>query len=231
MDPSYSTRPGGLILALNPAETVLLVIDMQKGFIDPNGSYGKFSPHYADSIRKLVPTVRTAIDYCHESAVQVVFSRQIHVPEFFAAGLHAFMGREKTAFEEAGLKLCLQGTSDVEIVEELTPETRDVVIDKNKASVFFNTWLDNYLKYFKTRTLLITGCVTGYCVLHSVYDAWARDFDVIVVEDAVGDPDARIHDAILEQIDRRFGRVLKWNEVERALAAFPDSWVIDGTRP
>lgn len=230
-DSSYSIRPGEITLKLNPKETCLLVIDMQKGFGAPNGSFGRFNPEWPLTVQKVVPAIRTAIDYCHKAGIPVVYTRQIHVPEFFDAGLHAFVGRRLAAVREAGVKICLKGTEDTEILDELKPSDKDYVIEKNKASAFYLTWLELWLRYFHTKTVLITGCNTGYCIIHTTQDAFARDLDVIVMEDGVNDPSPNIHETILELIDGRFGRVLAWKDIQTILDGFPDEVKIAGAKP
>jgi nicotinamidase-related amidase len=231
MGDSYSQRPGEITLKLNPKETCLIVIDMQKGFGAPNGSFGRFDPEYPKMIQKVVPTIRTAVDYCHQAGIPVCYTKQTHVIEFFAAGLHAFSGRELTAIREAGVRICVKGTEDTDILDELKPAEKDYVFEKNKASSFYMTWLELWLRYFHTKTLLITGCNTGYCVIHTVQDAFARDLDVIVVEDGVNDPIPYIHGALLELIDRRFGRVLPWKTIQGVLGKFPEAVKISGAKP
>ncbi len=182
-------------------------------------------------IQKVVPTIRMAVDYCHRVGIPVCYTKQTHVPEFFAAGLHAFTGREHTAIREAGVRICVKGTEDTEILDELKPTEKDYVFEKNKASSFYMTWLDLWLRYFHTKTLLVTGCNTGYCVIHTVQDAFARDLDVIVVEDGVNDPIPYIHETLLELIDRRFGRVLTWNTIQSVLDKYPEAVKIPGAKP
>lgn len=228
---SYSVRPGKIDLKLNPKETALIVIDMQNGFGAPEGSFGRFDPEYPKTVQKVVPTIRKAIDYCHQEGIPVLYTRQTHVIEFFKAGLHAFVGRELAAFREAGVQICVKGTDDTEILDELKPIEKDYVFEKNKASSFYMTWLELWLRYFHTKTLLITGCNTGYCVIHTTQDAAARDLDVIIVEDGVNDPVPYIHETVLELIDRRFGRVLTWENIQNVLDKFPEEVKISGSKP
>jgi len=228
---SYSQRPGEVTLKIDPKEACLLVIDMQKGFGAPKGSFGRFDPEYPKTVQKVVPTIRAAIDYCHKVGIPVAYTKQTHVPEFFTANLHAFAGRELVAIREAGVRICMKGTEDTDVLDELKPTDKDYVFEKNKASSFYMTWLDLWLRYFHTRKLLITGCNTGYCIIHTVQDAFARDFDVIVVEDGVNDPVPYIHETVLELIDRRFGRVLPWKDIQTVLSRFPEEVKIPGTKP
>jgi nicotinamidase-related amidase len=227
---SYAQRPGDVILKISPKETCLLVIDMQEGFVSSNGSFGKFDPEYPKPLQKLLPIIRHAIEYCRGIGIPVVYTKQTHVPQFFSTA-PTYLGREIAAIRGAGFRVCMKGTKDADILEELKTTEKDHVIEKNKASAFYMTWLDLWLRYFHTRTLLITGCETGYCVLHTVQDAVARDLNVIVVEDGVGDPLSYIQDAVLQLIDMRFGRVLSWKNIECALDRFPEEFRISGAKP
>ena len=225
-------RPGEITLRLDPEATCLLVIDMQRGFVSEDGFVAR-QGFETGNVRKVVPVIREAIDYCHGKGIPVFFTQQVHVPEAFnekgLPKLHQFVGRELAHASEAeGYRLARRGTHDADFVEELKPTDSDYVITKNKPSAFYQTMFEVYLKYFKTKTILVTGCNTGYCVVSTNTEAWAREFDTITIEGGVGDTDPQLTEALLELFDRRFGRVLTLKNVMAALDAFPQPYIIHG---
>lgn len=224
-------RPGEITLKLNPKTTCLLVIDMQNGYAHDKGTFGKAGRDIT-LIKKTIAPITSAVEYCREKEIPIFYTQQIYVPEFFDAHMHAFTGRELTkGLAKAGATyVCMKGTWDVEILDELKPTEKDYIIQKNKATAFYHTWFEMYLRYLKIRTIIVTGCNTGYCVLHTVLDSWARDFDTIIIEEGVGDHDPYIQDALLELFDRRFGRVLSLKYVIKALEKFPEELKISGAK-
>lgn len=201
------------MVALNPKTTCLLVIDMQNGFASDSGTHGRQGRNI-EPVKKTIPAIKRAIEYCRKRSIPIIYTRQVHVPEFFQAKLHEIVPKNFAKLSAStGSFVCMKGTFDVEIVEDLKPIERDYVIDKNKSSAFYNTWLDFYLRYLKTRTLIVTGCSTGYCVAHTLYDAYARDYDSIIVEDAVGDSEAQVQSTLLDLFDKRLGRVIRLDDL------------------
>jgi nicotinamidase-related amidase len=168
--------------------------------------------------RKTIPVIQDAIDFAHGKNIAVIFTKQIHVPEAFAAGLHSALGREMSALREANVQFCMKDSEGAELISELVPAKGDYVIEKNKASAFYNTWLDIWLRYRKIRTLLIAGCSTGYCVAHTIMDAWARDFDTIAMRDCIGDAYPFVQENLLALFDMRWGRVMNWKDVRSSLS-------------
>lgn len=213
-------RTGEATLKIDPRTACLFVIDMQNAFADDGGSFAK---HGRDItlIKKAIPTIRRASHFCHEGGIPIFYTKQVNLPDLLPAKLHNYVGREVSEWTPAKTYICLKGTWDAEIVEQLTPAEKDVVVEKNKTSAFLGAWTEVWLRQRDVKTILVTGCTTGMCVLHTSMEAFARDYDVLVVEDGVGDQDPFIHDAVLEDIDRRFGRVLPWSEVEKVLKGYP----------
>src|SRR5690606_10635469 len=81
------------------------------------------------------------------------------------------------------------------VLPEVAPRPTDPVIDKVRASGFFNTRLDTVLRCAGVRTIVLTGVATDSCVLATAIDATARDYYVIVVADCVASFSAERHGA------------------------------------
>lgn len=194
-------------IGINPITSCLIVIDMQNGFAHPRGTFARLGKNIT-SIRKTIPKIKKAADYCRSRDIPVIFTQQIHVPEFFEAKMHSIIG---SGIEH---RVCLKDTWDAEIVRELEPSSKDYIVQKNKSSAFYNTWLELWLRYKKIKTVIISGCTTGYCVAHTIMDAYARDYDIVVLADGVGDQYPEIQNTFLSDFDLRFGIVLPWASVK-----------------
>ena len=87
------------------------------------------------------------------------------------------------------------------------PREQDVIVFKNKASCFFETPLESFLRYDDIDTLVICGISTSGCVRAAANDAFSHNFRVIVAEEAVGDRSATAHRANLFDMDMKMADV------------------------
>jgi ureidoacrylate peracid hydrolase len=227
-DTKYA-RPGAANLRIDPGDACLFIIDMQNAFANPGGSFAKHGRDIS-LMEEAIPTIARAKKFCRSKGIPVLYTRQVNVPHMLPANLHSSVGREVGEWTPARTYLCLDGTWDSKIVDELKPAESDMVVEKNKTSAFYSAWTEVWLRQLKVKTIIVTGCTTGMCVLHTSMEAFARDYDVLVVEDGVGDQDAFINDAVLEDIDRRFGRVLPWAGIEKVLSSYPREAKLAGHR-
>ncbi|MEM9682070.1 MAG: isochorismatase family protein [Pseudomonadota bacterium] len=91
--------------------------------------------------------------------------------------------------------------------EEYAPREKDVVVYKNKASCFFATPLESFLRYDGIDTIVICGISTSGCVRAAANDAFSHNFRVIVAEEAVGDRSRTAHRANLFDMDMKMADV------------------------
>jgi nicotinamidase-related amidase len=89
----------------------------------------------------------------------------------------------------------VKGTTGAEVVDELSPEEGDIVVEKKTYSSFHNTRLDNELKRLGVETVRLTGCVTHICIMFAAYDAGMLGYNVEVVSDGVAGLEKEDHDA------------------------------------
>jgi len=150
---------------VNPRTTALVVVDMQNDFVDARGSLC-----VADA-RKTVPAIARLRDLASTHGMLVVYTQDWHGaddPEFALWGPHA-----------------VGGTWGAEIVPELAPSARDLVIRKLRYDGFYGTPLEHELTRRRVETLIVTGTVSNICVLHTAGSAALRWLRVIVPVDAV----------------------------------------------
>lgn len=107
-----------------------------------------------------------------------------------------------------------------ELMPEVAPREGEVVLVKQYASAFFGTALASTLSAGRIDTLLIAGVSTSGCVRASAVDAIQYGFVPVVVSDAVGDRDARPHEASLFDLQAKYAEVRSLAAVEAYLADF-----------
>lgn len=162
---------------IDPSKTVLLVIDMQNGFIKEGACLE------VPEARKQIPTVKELIDGARKSGVPVVYTGVYHKRDGSDVGLLRYwpvLPPKGTCFAE--------GTDDVQIHRELAPIGNEMIIWKHSYSAFYNTNLETILRNIRgpnvVDTLIICGTVTNICVESTARDAGFRDFKVVLAHDA-----------------------------------------------
>lgn len=197
-------------------ESALLVIDMQKGFIEEG------APLEVPMARKQVPLIKGLIDFCRRREVPVLFTAFCLGPDFH----YDFYWKMA---EQRGLKVnrpeCdfWDGKYETEIVSELRPLPGERVIKKCGYDSFAGTELDIVLRSLGVSYLIVTGTVLNWCVDSTVRGAFHRNYKVAVVADAVSSFDHAggtaedWHRMELNLFAEAFGRVMSSSEVMKEL--------------
>jgi nicotinamidase/pyrazinamidase len=167
---------------------VVLVIDMQRGFLEEG------NPLYCgDEARKIIPRVKKLLDREVAKGSTVFFTADAHAPddkEFEMWPPH-----------------CVKGSEEAEIIPELAsyPGKR---IDSARYSAFYGTDLAEQLAELRPDTIHVCGVCTDICVLHTAADARCRDYDVLVYTDCVATFDQQMHQFGLKHMDEILGAKL-----------------------
>ena len=106
-----------------------------------------------------------------------------------------------------------------EIVPELGPEERDIVVTKRQWGAFYGTDLDLQLRRRDIATIVLGGISTNYGVESTARDAYERGYALVFVEDAMSARGAADHEFALTRIFPRIGRVSTSTEVREAIGA------------
>lgn len=195
---------------IDPACTALLVIDMQKGFCHPESRMEK-SGVGTQNQRAIIPDVIRLVRLAHELKLPVFWSQQVHFPEDVTRKRRRIPSHQ----DKQNWTPCLRGTWEVEFMEEVGAEVapEDYVIEKHRASAFFETTLDAKLRMLGIEQLIISGCNTEFCVETTIRDGYYRDFDIIVVRDCVASPRLSFHEDTLAKVETYFGEVVALDEL------------------
>ena len=142
----------------------ILVIDMLKDFI-----YGKLS---SPRFKRIIPNIATLLSEARKRNIPIIFVNDAHIPD---------VDRELKLWGPHALK----NTQGAEVINELKPQKGDYIVEKRRYSGFYSTDLDLLLRELGVDTLIVTGISTDVCVLHTVADAFFRNYTVVVVKDCV----------------------------------------------
>ena len=91
----------------------------------------------------------------------------------------------------------LRGTQGAEVIDDLKPEPKDIILPKRRFSAFFKTDLDQTLRMLGVDTIVVTGITTEVCVLMTVMDGLSHDFSVILLEDCSASRKKEFHQGCL----------------------------------
>ncbi|HEX3802999.1 MAG TPA: cysteine hydrolase [Solirubrobacteraceae bacterium] len=104
-----------------------------------------------------------------------------------------------------------------QIHDSIAPEEGDIVVRKMRVGAFSTTDLHEQLQARGIDTLVLAGISTGGVVHSTVLDAFDKDYRVIVLADAVADPDPEAHKFLLEHVFSKRGEVIEARELHGLL--------------
>jgi nicotinamidase-related amidase len=162
----------------------LLVIDMQNDFCRENGTL------FVKQNQTIIPRIKREIELCRKARVPIIYTQDWHEPN--------------DAEFELWPKHCIRQSWGAEIVDELKPAPRDLVVRKNTYSAFFKTRLDSSLRKLGIKTLILTGCITYFCVLFTAKDAHERGYRLIAKRDCLGFVSRKMHEFALDLMRHAF---------------------------
>jgi nicotinamidase-related amidase len=168
-------------MRLNAAASVLLVIDMQRFFLDPSSSM------FMSGGAAILPTVKRLVDAFRRAGRPVIFTRHVHHPSDLDSGIMGWWWAGK----------CLEGSPESEVHPELAPRPDEKVVFKHRYSAFYNTDLETVLRCLRVEDVVISGVMTNLCCESTARDAYFRDYRVFFPADGTGSVSEEMHVASL----------------------------------
>ena len=193
-------------LKLAPGKTALLVVDMQRAFLDP-GEVMEVPP-----ARDIVPQIQILLAVFRKRKLPVVFTEFTYSENLpLLVGLLHPEHRRAAAGAPRGFGMpsssCLVGEANVHVVPGLAPQPDELVIAKRYYDGFNGTPLDHALRARGVTHLVLTGTMTDICVLATAAGGMNREYRMTVVEDATATLWPEIQRATLDIIGRAYARV------------------------
>jgi len=208
-----------------PASTALVIIDMQRDFVDPGG-FGEALGNDVSLLRKAIAPTRKVLDAARRREMLVVHTREGHRADLSdLPPSKKLRGRLKSGIGDPGPmgRILVRGEYGHDIVDELKPAPGEPVVDKPGKGAFYATDLDSMLRNRGIRQLVVCGVTTEVCVNTTVREANDRGYDCLVLEDCVGSYFPEFQAAALAMIKAQ-GGIFGWvSDSGRFLAALSKS--------
>jgi ureidoacrylate peracid hydrolase len=195
----------------------LIVIDMQNGFVSKGGSYDRLGMNI-ENYRKIIPKVQELISFCRNEDIPVFYTQAVREPSGIDLLLNVHRVMPKTREERLEkIPICVRGTWDAKIIDEIKPKASDHIILKRRDSAFQDTELRVWLRSVGINTLIFCGVDTSICVETSLRDAFNQEYDIILVSDATASGIKKHYDTTLERVRDYYGIVTHLNEFEEII--------------
>jgi nicotinamidase-related amidase len=181
---------------------------------------------YQGGARPVAEIAKTYPSSCGEYAHAAIEPTRRLFAAARAAGLPVFYSTMDTrrdslptAVTATKRRKIAQDPSVYAIRSEFRPEPGDVVITKQRASIFFGTPLVAHLTQLGVRTVIACGESTSGCVRASAVDAYSHGFHVVLVEECCFDRSLLSHKVNLFDLHHKYADVIKVDEVVAQLDA------------
>ena len=177
-------------MATDPTSTAVVLIEFQHDFTSDGGALHGAVEGVMDSTNMLENT-KTLVDEARQAGATI-----IHAPISFADGYHEITDHPYGIL--AGVvdsKAFVKGSWGAEIVEDLTPQADDIVIEgKRGLDTFASTNIDFILRSKGIKTVALGGFLTNCCVESTMRSAYEKGFDVVTLTDCVAATSQAEHD-------------------------------------
>ena len=171
---------------LEPAAVALIVIDMQRDFVEPGG-FGASLGNDVTRLTAIIPAVADLIGLFRQKGWPVIHTRESHLPDLSdCPPAKRLRGKPSLRIGDPGPmgRILVRGEPGNQIVDGCAPLPGEVVIDKPGKGAFYKTNLDAILAETSIRQLVFAGVTTEVCVQTSMREANDRGFECLLVEEA-----------------------------------------------
>jgi nicotinamidase-related amidase len=220
MTVSVAARP--FPFTFDPTYAALVVIDMQRDFIEPGG-FGDTLGNDVSRLKAIVPTVGALIALFRTQGLPIIHTREAHRPDLSdcppAKRLRGAPGL-RIGDEGAMGRILVAGEPGNAILPELAPLPGEIAIDKPGKGMFWATGLHERLQAMGITHLVFAGVTTEVCVQTSMREANDRGYDCLLIEDATESYFAAFKTAAIEMIVAQ-GAIVGW---AAPLAALTDAF-------
>ena len=209
------------VYEFHPAHTALLIIDMQRDFLEPGG-FGEMLGNDVSRLRRTIEPNQKLLTAWRTAGLQVIHTREGHRPDLSdLPPSKRRRGRSKISIGDPGPmgRILVRGEPGHDIIPELYPLVSETVVDKPGKGAFSGTDLRAILQNRGIQQLVVTGVTTEVCVNTTVREANDRGYECLVLEDCVGSYFPEFQDMGLKMIKAQ-GGIFGWvSDSARLLAA------------
>jgi biuret amidohydrolase len=198
--------------------TALIVIDMQRDFIEPGG-FGETLGNDVSLLAGIVPTVARLLAHARTAGWQVVHTRESHAPDLSdCPPAKRLRGTPNARIGDEGPmgRILVRGEPGNAIIPELEPLEGELVIDKPGKGAFYATRLGEELASRGITHLVFAGVTAEVCVQTSMREANDRGYECLLIEDATASYIPAFRDAAIAMIHSQ-GGIVGWTATLDAL--------------
>jgi nicotinamidase-related amidase len=188
MSPSTIIEADPYPLLVNTKLTAMLLIDMQRDFLEPGG-FGETLGNDVSLLRRTIEPCQDVLKAARDVGLSVIHTREGHRPDLTDAPPSKLArGKLETGIGDDGPmgRILIRGEIGHDIIPELAPNLGEPIIDKPGKGAFYETDLHLILQNRGIKTLIVCGVTTEVCVHTTVREANDRGYECLVLEDCVG---------------------------------------------
>lgn len=207
--PTIPAKPYGF--TLDPAKAALLIIDMQRDFVEPGG-FGEALGNDVSQLRPAIEPLKALLAAARQAGLFVMHTREGHKPDL--SDLHETKktrGKGSLTIGDEGPmgRILVIGEPGHDIIPELYPIAGEPVIDKPGKGAFYNTELTDLVEFNGITQLIVTGVTTEVCVHTTVREANDRGIDCLVLSDCTASYFPEFHETALRMVAAQ-GGIFGW---------------------
>src|ERR1700726_2348717 len=194
-------------IGLDWAKTALVIIDMQRDFMEPGG-FGETLGNDVSQLARAVQPISAVLDAARDLGMLVIHTREGHLPDLSdAPPAKIERGAPSLRIGDPGPmgRILIRGEAGHDIISELYPLDSEIVIDKPGKGAFYATELTDVLTKYGIENLLVCGVTTEVCVNTTVREANDRGYRCVVLSDGCASYFPEFHEMGLKMIKAQGG--------------------------
>jgi len=190
---------------LSPENTALIIIDMQRDFLE-EGGYMSSMGYSLASARRCIEPIKSILEKMRKLGFHIIHTREGHRANLSDCQPVKHWRSLNLSDFGIGIKgplgaLLVKGEPGWDIIDELKPLPSEVIIDKPGKGAFYATELEHLLRTLNIQNLVIVGVTTDVCVHTTLREANDRGFECLVVSDATAAAEAGVHWSAIRSIE------------------------------
>jgi nicotinamidase-related amidase len=172
---------------IRQGRAALLIIDVQNGTFGPAQAAAKPEFHAAAS-SVVIPNIRRLLDAFRRARLEVIYTVIASLTQD---------GRDRSLdYKLSGFNFVV-GSWEAAVIEEIAPQSEEIVLPKTSSSLFNSTNFDYLLRNIGIEDVFVSGFLTDQCVDHTVRDGADRGYYMTCVTDACTAETRAQHEAAL----------------------------------